>query len=75
MTRTEIKPMLIKGLKIRRSSWPDGICLQADKYNTIKWSDGSSWKNDGIISSIEELRNPRPYIKETDWEILTEEGV
>jgi hypothetical protein len=74
MTRTEIKPMLIKGLKIRRSSWSDGIYLQADKYNTIKWNDGSSWKNDGFIS-VEELRNPRPYVKETDWEVLTEEGV
>ena len=75
MTRTEIKPMLIKGLKIRRSTWSKNVYLQSDKYGTIKWNDGSDWKNDGFISSIEELRNPRPYVKETDWEVLTEEGV
>ena len=70
MTKTEIKPLLIQGKKIRRASWLPGKFIMAVRPDRIETESGDVWDEykGRKLCSTQEVFNSKPVPRQTDWE-------
>lgn len=65
MTKSEIKPFLLAGKRVRRKTWKPGRFLFVENDTVYDSATGRPWHNDGMINSPE--FTPKDH---EDWEIL-----